>query len=122
MTAPTRDDLLQRLAGALAEQESAVMALIWLELGELYIGLEASEDQAAARLRDDLRALEEPEAHLAALDQATADAEARRGEWSGQLADPDPDVRAQARMHFQEWSAEVGARQARRDEAAQGYA
>lgn len=97
------------------------MSLIFLELGELLTGLSSTEDQVAAALRDGCEALTGPQADLDRLDRAVADAEGRCVEWSQQLADKDPDTRADARTHYEEWSAEVAARRAGRDEAERGY-
>jgi hypothetical protein len=118
---PTKDDLLARLAKAMAEQEGVTAALIYLELGELYTGLEASEEQAAAALGDALAALAEPKAELDRLDRAIADAEGTCVRWSHILSDADPDTRADARIRYQEWSSETVARRARRNDAERGY-
>jgi hypothetical protein len=121
VTQPTRDELLQRLAGAQAETEAVTMALIYLELDELLTGLSATEDQAAAGLRQAVEALEVPLARLAAMDQEITRAEGRCVEWSERLSDADPDKRAEARNHYDEWSAEVGTLRAARDECERGF-
>jgi hypothetical protein len=121
VTQPTRDELLQRLADAQAETEAVTMALVFLELDEILTGLNASEDQCAAGLREAVAALEEPLARLAGMDAGIAAAEGRCVEWSQQLADKDPDRRATARSHFTEWSAEIDRLRADRDEAERGY-
>jgi hypothetical protein len=116
-----RDKLIRRLAEAQREQEEATMGLIQLELDETLTGLAAAEDQAATALRAATGALAAPLARLAEMDAGIAAAEGRCVEWSRQLADADPDKRAQARAHFDEWSAEIDKLRAGRDEAERGY-
>ena len=121
MTESARDKLIKRLADAQREQEEATMGLIQLELDEILTGLAAAEDQAAAALRTALEALDGPLARLAEMDAGISAAEGRCVEWSQQLADADPDTRAEARSHFTEWSAEIDSLRAERDEAERGY-
>ena len=121
MTKPTEDELLRRFAAGQVMQEDAAASLIYLELDKERVKLLASRDQAVAARDEARERLEEPRADLARRDQAIADAEGRCLEWSWQLSDKDPDVRATARMHYQEWSAEVDSRRAERDEAERGY-
>jgi len=121
VTQPTKDELLKRFAAAQRAQDRAVMTLIYLELDEKRVQLLASRDQVTAARDDAREKLKEPRVHLDRLDQAVTAAEGRCVEWSQQLADPDPDVRAAARLHYEEWSAEVGKRRAERDQAERGY-
>jgi hypothetical protein len=117
MTQPTKDELLQRLADAQQEQESVTAALIWLELDELRSSLGGSEARAAERLRAAHDALEAPLGAIAAIDRDIAQAEGRCVEWQAKLEGAGPDQRAQARIHFQEWDAEVTSLRAKRDQA-----
>ena len=121
MTESARGKLIQQLADAQREQETATMGLIQLELDETLAGLAAAEDQAAAALRTAVEALDGPLARLEEMDQGISKAEGRCVEWSQQLADADPDTRARARSHFTEWTAEVDKLRAERDEAERGY-
>lgn len=121
MSEPTYDELLQQLADHDQGAENTVAALIYLRLSGYITGLEAAEEQNAAALADAYEALTGPRAHLAALDESIAAAEGRCVEWSHLLSGEDPDVRANARNHYDEWSAEVDKRRAARDEAERGY-
>jgi len=114
---------MQQLADAYAEQESTTMALIWTELGEIYIGLAAAEDQAAAALRDACKALEGPEADLAAIDGKISAAQEKCSELRQEIArleaDDDredaPDKAAAAKMQLAEWEARVTRLRSKRD-------
>jgi hypothetical protein len=117
LTQPTRDELVQRLADAQAEAEAAVAGLIFLELDEILTGLSASEDQAAAELRHRVEALTGPRAELAEMDKGIVAAEGKCLQWSERISDPDPDERADARIRYQEWSAEIDRLRAERDQA-----
>ena len=121
MTEPTYGELMQQLADHEQGAVAAVAGMIYLKLGEYLTGLEAAEEQAAAALADAYAVLAGPRADLAALDKSVAAAEGKCVEWSHLLADDDPDVRADGRNHYDEWSAEVSKRQARRDDAERGY-
>jgi hypothetical protein len=118
---PTYDELMQRLADHEEGAKATVAALIYTRLSGYLTGLEAAEEQEAAALADAYEALAEPRAHLAGLDKTVTAAEGKCVEWSHLLSDDDPDVRASARNHYDEWSAEVGKRRAIRDEAERGY-
>jgi hypothetical protein len=115
VTQPTHAELVQRLADAQASAEAAVAGLIFLELDEILTGLSASEDQAAAELRQRVEALTGPRAELAEMDKGIVKAEGRCVEWSERLSDPDPDIRASARNYYDEWSAQVATLRAERD-------
>ena len=120
-TVSARDTLMQRLADGQREQETATMGLIQLELDEILTGLAASEDQAAAALRTAVEALNGPLARLAEMDAKISKAEGTCVEWSQKLTAGDPDQKAEARPHFDEWSAYIDGLRAERDEAERGY-
>jgi hypothetical protein len=106
---PTADEFFQRLAAACAEIESCTLALIYLELGELYTGCAPPRTRPPPSAMS-VRRWKNPGPHLAALDRAITDAEGRCVQWSEKLApDNDPDIRAEARRHYEEWSREVDA-------------
>ena len=122
MTQPTRGELMERLAKAEAEREAVVMGLIVLELQELLTGLEASEDQAAAHLRETADALTGPLAVLASIEADIIAAEGKCNQWSALLSDETPpDKRARVRVFYEEWSREVTALKSRRDFAESGF-
>ena len=108
MSEPTKDELLGQLAQARADADAAVMCLIYLELGEVLTALDAREDQAAAALREASDALTAPQAAVDAIAAEIVKAEGRAAEWLAKL-DPDKpaDERAQARIHFAEWDADI---------------
>jgi hypothetical protein len=124
MTQPTKDELLKRLADARAEQEGCTAALIWLELDELQTALSAHEDQAAAKLRETVGALADPQAGLDAVDTEIASADAKRAGLAGQLDDDDddadPDALALVRLRLQEWDRKLTRLRSKRDFAESG--
>lgn len=104
-------------AKALAALEKATMQLIIDELAELMPGLKATEDQAAAALREACTALGKPEQLLADLDAEVGRVTGQCAEWQGKLSSLRAEDRVEARVRFQAWSDELDKLKAQRDQA-----
>lgn len=113
----TSQEHLADWAKALAALEKATHQLIVDELAELVPGLEATEDQAAAAVREACTAVGKPEQVLADLDAEVGRVTGQCAEWQGKLSSLRAEDRVEARVRYRAWSDELDKLKAQRDQA-----